>query len=109
MPAQAWITLIVGVLATAGVIGTIRQRTLADARAQAWQRITWCLEHTVSENDREAELGWRLYSTVINSKLITNTERAMFVEIAEFAATQELARITATEDTETGDTEEGQG
>ncbi|MCZ4581591.1 hypothetical protein O4158_21365 [Gordonia amicalis] len=45
---------------------------------------------------------------MINSKLITNTERAMFVEIAEFAASQELARITRTEDTGTGDTEEDQ-
>lgn len=33
MPAQAWVTLIVGVLGIAGVIATIRQRTLADARA----------------------------------------------------------------------------
>lgn len=34
---------------------------------------------------------------------------AVLAGVSEFAATQELACITATEDTETGDTEEGQG
>lgn len=36
MPAQAWVTLIVGVLAVIGVGLTVRQRTVADKRAQAW-------------------------------------------------------------------------
>lgn len=36
MPAQAWATLIVGVLAVVGVALTVRQRTVADKRAQAW-------------------------------------------------------------------------
>lgn len=108
MPAQAWITLFVGVLGIAGVIGTIRQRALADARAQAWQRITWCLDHTVSDNDAEAELGWRLYSTIITSKLITDTERAVLTEVAEYATAQALARSLPMEDTEIEDTEKGQ-
>ena len=43
MPAQAWITLIVGVFAVVGVAGTVNQRTRADNRSQSWQRITWCL------------------------------------------------------------------
>ncbi|MDJ0392393.1 hypothetical protein QMK17_03470 [Rhodococcus sp. G-MC3] len=54
MAAQAWVTLIVGVSAVVGVALTIRQRTVADKRCQAWQRITWCLDHTVSD---EAGLG----------------------------------------------------
>ena len=51
----SWVTLIVGVLAVVGVALTVRQRTVADKRAQAWQRITWCLDHTVSDNGDEAD------------------------------------------------------
>ncbi|MFC8281278.1 hypothetical protein [Rhodococcoides kroppenstedtii] len=54
MPAQAWVTLIVGVLAVVGVALTVRQRTRADNRAQSWQRITWCLERTVYRDTTRA-------------------------------------------------------
>lgn len=36
VPAQAWITLIVGVFAVVGVAGTVNQRTRADNRSQSW-------------------------------------------------------------------------
>lgn len=36
MPAQSWVTLIVGTLAVVGVAFTVRQRTRADNRAQSW-------------------------------------------------------------------------
>ncbi|SNS86578.1 hypothetical protein [Rhodococcoides kyotonense] len=107
MPAQTWITLIIGVFGVAGVIGTIRQRTVADARAQAWQRITWCLDRTVRDNTNEVELGWRLYSTLTRSKLITPTEQEVLTEAAEFAAERRLARIAAAEETESKNSEEG--
>ena len=100
MPAQAWITLLVGVLGIVGVVGTIRQRTIADARAQAWQRITWCLDHTVSDNDTEAELGWTMYSTVSKSKLITSTERDVIRTVSEHAMRRALAQEPDAEDTE---------
>ncbi|MGN7132540.1 hypothetical protein ACTHQY_04610 [Rhodococcoides corynebacterioides] len=64
MPAQSWVTLIVGTLAVVGVAFTVRQRTRADNRAQSWQRITWCLERTVSKDDDEAALGWKVFGTV---------------------------------------------
>lgn len=64
MPAQAWVTLIVGLLAVVGVVGTVSQRTRADNRSQSWQRITWCLERTVSDNPDEAALGWTVFGTV---------------------------------------------
>ena len=99
MPAQAWVTLIVGVLAVVGVALTVRQRTIADKRTQAWQRITWCLDHTVSENDDEAELGWDIYATVTESPLITSTEKGVLKVVADRSA-RALARTTETEDTD---------
>jgi hypothetical protein len=40
VPAQAWITLVVGLLAIVGVAGTVSQRTRADNRAQAWLHLS---------------------------------------------------------------------
>lgn len=40
MPAQAWITLIVGVFAVIGVAGTVNQRTRADNRSQSWLHLS---------------------------------------------------------------------
>ena len=100
MPAQAWATLIVGVLAVVGVALTVRQRTVADKRAQAWQRITWCLERTTSENEAEAELGWDIYATVTDSPLITTTEQDVLVAVADRSARRALAEPDETEDTD---------
>lgn len=101
MPAQAWVTLIVGVLAVVGVALTVRQRTVADKRAQAWQRITWCLERTTSDNDTEAELGWDIYATVTDSALITRTEQDVLVAVSDRAAARRaLADQGQNEDTD---------
>ncbi|MDJ0396271.1 hypothetical protein QMK17_23470 [Rhodococcus sp. G-MC3] len=40
MPAQAWVALIVGVLATIGVTATLRQRTSSENRTQAWLHLS---------------------------------------------------------------------
>ncbi|MGN7132594.1 hypothetical protein ACTHQY_04885 [Rhodococcoides corynebacterioides] len=92
-------TLIVGVLAVVGVAATIRRRTVADKRTQAWQRITWCLERTLSERDAEAELGWRMYTAVTDSSLITRTEEEVLLAVVEDAALLALAPLPETEDT----------
>lgn len=100
MPAQSWVTLVVGVLAVVGVALTIRQRTIADKRAQAWQRITWCLDHTVSDSDDEAELGWDVFATVTDSALITRTEQDVLVAVSDRAA----ARRALAEQVQNADT-----
>lgn len=101
MSARAWVTLIVGVLAVVGVALTVRQRTVADKRAQAWQRITRCLERTTSDSDTEAELGWDIYATVIDSALITRTEQDVLVAVSDRAAARPaLADQDRTEDTD---------
>ncbi|MBY4209784.1 hypothetical protein HQO42_03710 [Rhodococcus fascians] len=101
MPAQSWVTLVVGVLAVVGVALTIRQRTIADKRAQAWQRITWCLDHTVSMDDTEAALGWDIYGAVTDSPLITRTEQDVLVAVADRALRRALAEPSECEHTGT--------
>ncbi|MGB3769775.1 MAG: hypothetical protein WBA00_01400, partial [Rhodococcus sp. (in: high G+C Gram-positive bacteria)] len=86
MPAQSWVTLIVGTLAVVGVAFTVRQRTRADNRAQSWQRITWCLERTVSKDDDEAALGWKVFGTVARTPFIAATDRDTLQTIADYAA-----------------------
>ncbi|KZF08524.1 hypothetical protein A2J03_04295 [Rhodococcus sp. EPR-157] len=83
MPAQAWITLIVGVFAVVGVAGTVNQRTRADNRSQSWQRITWCLERTVSDNPDEVALGWTVFGTVAATPFIAKTDRRTLRAIAD--------------------------
>ena len=96
----SWVTLIVGVLAVVGVALTVRQRTVADKRAQAWSRITWCLERTTSADPAEAELGWDMYVPVTDSPLITATERGVLVAVADRSARRALAHPPETEDTD---------
>ncbi|WP_232425905.1 hypothetical protein [Mycobacterium sp. JS623] len=43
MPAQAWVTLIVGLVATTGVLITWWQKNTADRRSEWWRRVTWGL------------------------------------------------------------------
>lgn len=69
-------------------------------RAQAWQRISWCLELTTSDDDAAAELGWTMYSTVSKSKLITPTEHDVIRTVSEHAMRRALAQDPDTEDTE---------
>jgi hypothetical protein len=83
VPAQAWITLIVGVFAVVGVAGTVNQRTRADNRSQSWQRITWCLERTVSDNPDEVALGWTVFGTVAATPFIAKTDRRTLRAIAD--------------------------
>ncbi|MDQ2629338.1 hypothetical protein [Mycolicibacter senuensis] len=54
MPPQSWVTLIVGGLATVGVIATWQQKNRADRRSEWWRRTTWAFERTFSDNDSQA-------------------------------------------------------
>ncbi|MGU3435926.1 hypothetical protein ACNHUS_23250 [Actinomycetes bacterium M1A6_2h] len=72
-----------------GVVLTVRQRTRADNRAQSWDRITWCLERTISDDDSEAALGWTLFGTVSTTPFIASTDRETLRTIAIYAAAQD--------------------
>ena len=99
MPAQSWVTLIVGVLAVVGVMLTVRQRTRADNRAQSWQRITWCLERTVSDDAEEAALGWQIYGTVAATAFIAKTDRDTLQAVADYTAVPDDTDLAETDDT----------
>jgi hypothetical protein len=53
VPAQAWVTLIVGLAATVGVLVTWRQKNTADRRSEWWRRTTWAFERSLSDNNVE--------------------------------------------------------
>ena len=86
MPAQAWVTLIIGLVATVGVLITWRQKNTADRRSEWWRRTTWAFERTFSTEDTQAELGWKVLDTLVRSKLATRDDSDIVQVIAEHAA-----------------------
>lgn len=86
MPAQAWVTLVVGLVAAIGVIVTWQQRNIADRRSEWWRRTTWAYERTFSSVDTEAELGWRVLDTLVSSRLATRSDSDIVQVVAEHVA-----------------------
>jgi len=80
MPAQGWVTLIVGVVGFAGVIASMVQRTYADRRAEWWRRATWAVDHTLSDNVDAQVVGFDVLARLQSSQLVTKTEADMFGE-----------------------------
>jgi hypothetical protein len=86
MPAQAWVTFIVGGLAAIGVIVTWQQKNRADRRSEWWKRTTWAFERTFSTNDEEATLGWKVLGTLVSSTLATKDDSDIVQVMAEHVA-----------------------
>ena len=86
MPPQSWATLIVGSLATVGVLVTWQQKTRADRRSEWWRRTTWAFERTFAESNNQTGLGWSLLATLMRSKLVTVDDGDIVQVIAEYAA-----------------------
>lgn len=82
MPAQAWVTLIVGVVGFAGVIAGFAQRTYADRRAEWWRRATWAVDHTLGDDVDEQVLGFDVLAKLQKSKLATTADRELFADWA---------------------------
>ena len=89
MPAQAWVTLIVGGAAIIGVIITWQQKNRADRRSEWWRRTAWAFERTFSEDDGQAQLGWKVLYALVRSKLATKDDSDIMQVIAERAALDE--------------------
>lgn len=83
MPAQAWVTFIVGLVATIGVIITWQQKNSADSRSEWWRRTTWAFERTFSASDSEAQLEWKVLETLVKSRLATRSDSDIVQVIAE--------------------------
>lgn len=86
MPAQAWVTLIVGLIATIGVLVTWRQKNTADRRSEWWRRMAWAYERTFSENPAEQELGWDLINVLVASQLATRDDSDIVQVVGEIIA-----------------------
>ncbi|MEP9415079.1 hypothetical protein ABLE92_12130 [Gordonia sp. VNQ95] len=81
MPAQAWVTLIVGLVAAIGVIVTMTQKQRADNRREWWTRFEWALEATHSTNRDPRRDRWRVIANLAESRLMTATERSLVSEL----------------------------
>ncbi|WP_234786352.1 hypothetical protein [Mycolicibacter sinensis] len=86
VPPQSWVTLIVGGLATVGVVVTWQQKNRADRRSEWWRRTTWAFERTFDQSNSQAGLGWSLLATLMRSKLVTVDDGSIVQVIAEYAA-----------------------
>jgi hypothetical protein len=82
VPAQAWITLVVGVVGFAGVIAGIVQRTYADRQAEWWRRATWAVDHTLSVDVDTQMVGFDVLAKLQSSRLATRSDRDLFAEWA---------------------------
>jgi hypothetical protein len=89
MSAQAWVTLVVGIVATVGVLVTWRQKNDADRRSEWWRRTTWAVERSVGSDDVEAELGWKLLGALVVPRLVTKSDFGVLQVIAEYVALNE--------------------
>lgn len=83
MPAQAWVTLVVGLVAAGGVLITWRQKNHADRRAEWWRRVSWAFDHALSADEAEAEFGWLMVQHLADSGLVTKGDAELFQTVAE--------------------------
>ncbi len=97
MPAQAWVTLIVGSIAAIGVIVTWQQKNRADRRSEWWRRVTWALEQTFSDDQNQQELGWSLLDTLVTSTLATKDDQRIVQIMSVHVA---LAKLSQEDDDE---------
>lgn len=86
MPAQAWVTLIVGLVATVGVLVTWQQKNTADRRSEWWRRTSWALDLTFSDAQEKRQLGWSLLLALAGSKLVTKGDSDVMQAVAEHVA-----------------------
>ncbi len=86
MSSQAWVTLVVGIIASVGVTVTWQQKNRADRRTEWWRRTTWAFERTFSDKDAEARLGWTVLVTLIGSRLATRDDSDILQIVAETTA-----------------------
>ncbi|WP_440713609.1 hypothetical protein [Gordonia sp. FQ] len=86
MNAQVWVTLILGVSATAGVLATLWQRQRSeerdraqraeyDSRSEWWKRYEWAVEQAYGTDDRGRQfMGLDVLGELIRSPLATRSE-----------------------------------
>jgi len=88
MPAQAWVTLVVGGVAAIGVIVTWQQKNRADRRSEWWRRSAWAFERSFSENEAQRRLGWQLLDVLVISTLTATDDSDIVQVIGERVAAE---------------------
>ena len=83
---ELFATLVLGLIATSGVLITWRQKNIADRRSEWWRRVAWAYERVFSADDEQQQLGWTLLKVLITSKLATKGDTDYVQAIAEHAA-----------------------
>ena len=58
----------------------------ADRRSEWWRRTTWAFEQSLSDNNVEARLGWKLLVGLLRSTLVTNSDSEIVQVMAEHVA-----------------------
>lgn len=107
MPAQAWVTLVVGGLATLGVLITWRQKNNADRRAEWWRRVSWAFDHALSDDPAEAEFGWLIVNNLAGSRFATKEDAELFQTVAEQWISSDNEDTTKGDDDDNLDTPPG--
>ncbi len=69
-----------------GVRWTLHQKDESERRTEWWRRMTWALDRTQSDKDREARVGWMILGELLDSDLATPTEVAFIDLLAREAA-----------------------
>lgn len=90
MPTQAWVTLIVGLVAVVGVLVTWRQKNTADRRSEWWRRLAWAYERTFEDDPAQQELGWKLIAVLMDSPLATVGDSDIVQVVGEHIALSSL-------------------
>ncbi|SIS23082.1 hypothetical protein [Williamsia sterculiae] len=83
MPAQAWVTLVVGVVAAVGVIATWWQKNHADRRAEWWRRLSWAFDNALDEDPAKSSFGWLMVEHLGRSQLATKADDELLQKVAE--------------------------
>jgi hypothetical protein len=84
--------LVVGGVAAIGVIVTWQQKNRADRRSEWWRRTAWAFERTFSDDDDQAQLGWKMLDALLRSTLATKDDSDIVQVIAEHAALADPAQ-----------------
>lgn len=74
--------LLVAVLGFSGLILTIHQKTVSDARAEWWKRYTWATDLIREKDDQSFQLGMFHLNILLESPLTTRTEKKIIQELA---------------------------
>ena len=73
-------TLAAALVAAVVGLGTIRQRSYSDRRAEFWRRTEWALEASVSQDPQLAAMGTMVLASLAKSDLIASDEELQLLD-----------------------------